>query len=77
MISVLFFAELQETSGRDKVTVEADGVSVNELKSRLASTYELPHLGHAMIAVNEEYSQEDTVVNSGDVVAFIPPVSGG
>lgn len=71
------FAELQESAGRDKVTVEADGVSVSELKSRLSSTYELNNLDYAMIAVNEEYSQEDTVVKSGDVVAFIPPVSGG
>ncbi len=50
--------------------MEADGVSVSELKSRLSSTYELNNLDYAMIAVNEEYSQEDTVVKSGDVVAF-------
>ncbi|GAA0433144.1 molybdopterin converting factor subunit 1 [Lentibacillus halophilus] len=77
MINVLFFAELQETSGHEKVTVDEDGLSVSELKSKLSTAYELSRLDQAMIAVNEEYSQEDTVVNSGDVVAFIPPVSGG
>lgn len=28
-------------------------------------------------AVNEEFAEDDTEVRSGDVVAFIPPVSGG
>lgn len=77
MINVLFFAELQEAAGSEKVRVEADGLSVGELKSKLLSSYELTNLDHAMIAVNEEYSREDTVLKNGDVVAFIPPVSGG
>ncbi|HLR61706.1 MAG TPA: molybdopterin converting factor subunit 1 [Lentibacillus sp.] len=77
MIDILFFAELQEATGSEQVSVEADGLSVNELKTKLLSSYKLDNLDHAMIAVNEEYSREDTVLKSGDVVAFIPPVSGG
>ncbi|ALX48659.1 molybdopterin converting factor subunit 1 [Lentibacillus amyloliquefaciens] len=77
MINVLFFAELQEAAGSEKVDVEADGLSVNELKTRLKSTFDLANLDNAMTAVNEEYSNEDTMLKSGDIVAFIPPVSGG
>ncbi|SFA82269.1 molybdopterin synthase subunit MoaD [Lentibacillus halodurans] len=77
MIKVLFFAELQEAAGSEQVSVEANGLSVNELKAKLLSSYKLDNLNHVMIAVNEEYSPEDTVLKSGDVVAFIPPVSGG
>ena len=29
------------------------------------------------IAVNQKYVPEDTVLNDGDEVAFIPPVQGG
>jgi molybdopterin synthase sulfur carrier subunit len=29
------------------------------------------------VAVNEEFCGNDTVLSDGDVVAFIPPVSGG
>jgi len=29
------------------------------------------------IAVNAEYVDGNTILNSGDEVAFIPPVSGG
>ncbi|TFJ93663.1 molybdopterin converting factor subunit 1 [Lentibacillus salicampi] len=77
MVDVLFFAELQEDAGSDQVRIEADGLSVNELKTKLLSSYELTNLDQAMIAVNEEYSREETVLKSDDVVAFIPPVSGG
>ncbi|TMN23895.1 molybdopterin converting factor subunit 1 [Lentibacillus cibarius] len=77
MINVLFFADLREAAGSEKVSVEADGLSVSELKTKLLSSYELNNLDHAMVAVNEEYSQDDTLLKRGDVVAFIPPVSGG
>ena len=30
-----------------------------------------------MIAVNEEYGDDETVINEGDDIALIPPVSGG
>lgn len=30
-----------------------------------------------MFAINERYVPADTVVNDGDRIAFIPPVSGG
>ncbi|MFC4559290.1 molybdopterin converting factor subunit 1 [Virgibacillus kekensis] len=77
MIDVLFFAELQEKVGSEKVSMEADGLSVADLKQKLTQEYSSLKLDHAMIAVNEEYAQEATVLNNGDTVAFIPPVSGG
>ncbi|MFB4169750.1 molybdopterin converting factor subunit 1 [Virgibacillus sp. JSM 102003] len=77
MIDVLFFAELQDTVGSEKVSVEVDGITVTELKNNLLSTYKLDTLDNAMVAINEEYASKNTIVNKGDVVAFIPPVSGG
>lgn len=77
MINVLFFAELRETVGSDNVSINADGVSLSTLKDKLQSEYDLENLDHAMIAINEEYANTDAVINEGDVVAFIPPVSGG
>lgn len=77
MISVLFFAELRESAGSEKITLEADGITVNELKRDYLSKYKLDNLDHAMVAINEEYVQGDAVLSEGDVVAFIPPVSGG
>ncbi|MBP1947261.1 molybdopterin converting factor subunit 1 [Virgibacillus litoralis] len=77
MIDVLFFAELQEIVGNEKVSVEADGMTVTDLKNNLLSTYNLDNLNNAMVAINQEYAQSDATLKKGDVVAFIPPVSGG
>lgn len=77
MVEVLFFAELQEAVGKEKLTFEADGMRVKDLKLNVLSTYDLDDIDHAMIAINEEYAEEDTVLKTGDIVAFIPPVSGG
>lgn len=77
MIDVLFFAELRETIGKEKVSVEAAGLTIKELNSKLLDSYKIDALDNAMVAVNEEYSDEDTILKTGDIVAFIPPVSGG
>ncbi|HLQ71129.1 MAG TPA: molybdopterin converting factor subunit 1 [Bacillota bacterium] len=77
MVSVLFFAELQEKSGKEKITVETSGKTIKELKQNIQSNYDLKTINQAMVAVNEEYANDETILREGDVVAFIPPVSGG
>lgn len=77
MIDVLFFAELQESLGKGKITVQASGLTIDALKKKYLQAYDLPNIDQAMVAINEEYAQESTVLSEGDTVAFIPPVSGG
>ena len=77
MIKVFLFAHLQERAGRQEVTIDQGELTVKELKKRLMADYQLPSLDGVMVAVNEEYSLEHEVISSGDVVALIPPVSGG
>ncbi|WP_332634168.1 molybdopterin converting factor subunit 1 [Halalkalibacter flavus] len=77
MIKILLFAELQEEAGTDQVEVDKAGVTVNEVKSWLQKQYNLTALENTMIAINESYADENEVVKDGDVIAFIPPVSGG
>ncbi|HNP87329.1 MAG TPA: MoaD/ThiS family protein, partial [Kouleothrix sp.] len=36
-----------------------------------------PYAGRLLYAVNQEYGTLETVLQPGDEVAFIPPVSGG
>ncbi|GIO25919.1 molybdopterin converting factor subunit 1 [Ornithinibacillus bavariensis] len=77
MITVLLFAELQEATGRERIEVEVNDMSVSELKDWMKRKYSLPQIDRVMTAVNEEYALPTDRVKSGDVVAFIPPVSGG
>ncbi len=77
MIKVLLFAHLQEKVGQESIEVEETGLSVKRLKTIMVEKYDLGEIEHVMVAVNEEYALDDDLVQSGDVVAFIPPVSGG
>ncbi|MCL6585282.1 MAG: molybdopterin converting factor subunit 1 [Anoxybacillus sp.] len=76
MITLLFFAYLKETIGKERLQLDASSMTVKALKQQLASDYGLD-LQHVMVAVNEEYAVDDRVLQAGDIVAFIPPVSGG
>lgn len=76
MVEVLFFAGLKEKLGKERMAVEADGLTVKELKETVFSSH-ISSLDQAMTAINEEYADDATVIASGDTVAFIPPVSGG
>lgn len=77
MIEVLFFADLQDAMGKNKLMIEDDAITIEQLKEKWLSAYDLPTLDQAMVAINEEYADEKTLIHKGDIVAFIPPVSGG
>ncbi|MEC5425517.1 molybdopterin converting factor subunit 1 [Virgibacillus sp. C22-A2] len=77
MIKVLLFAHLTEEAGKDSIEVETDEISVNDLKKILQEKHNIKQLDHVMTAINEEYATNDDKVKSGDIVALIPPVSGG
>jgi molybdopterin synthase sulfur carrier subunit len=77
MIKVLLFAHLQEKAGREIIEIEHLPLTVKDLKKMLETNYELGSLEHVMVAVNEEYALDQDRIHQGDVVALIPPVSGG
>ncbi|QDI92167.1 molybdopterin converting factor subunit 1 [Salicibibacter halophilus] len=77
MIQVLLFARIQEEVGADRVEADVAGKSIKELKRWMEDRYEVPSLARTMTAVNEEFAGDEEVINEGDTVAFIPPVSGG
>lgn len=76
MINILLFAYLQEVIGETKITWSELPITVGELKQKLAEKYNLS-LQSVMVAVNEEYADDEIVLKDGDTVALIPPVSGG
>lgn len=78
-IDVLAFGIVRDIFGDDKISVDVDdNTDTEQLRTILEAQYpELKKLESFMIAVNEEYAQGSVVINQGDEVAIIPPVSGG
>lgn len=76
MINVLLFAHLRETVGEDKLAIDAEEMTVSDVKAWLEARYPL-ELSNVMSAVNEDFAMDHTIVKKGDVIAFIPPISGG
>ncbi|NSL51501.1 molybdopterin converting factor subunit 1 [Calidifontibacillus erzurumensis] len=76
MIKILLFAHLQEAIGSREIIWTDVPISVGELRKKVAEKYNLL-LQSVMVAVNEEYADDQVELKDGDTVAFIPPVSGG
>lgn len=79
-IQVRFFAMLREQLGRSQETLTVPaGTTASEAYA--AITADQPRLARLqrsmMLMVNEEYVRGDHVLDDGDELAFIPPVSGG
>lgn len=77
MNKVLFFAHLRDAVGEDSVMMDAAGKTVAELKAEITHKYRLAKMDTVMTAINEEFAPDEEIIAQGDVVAFIPPVSGG
>ncbi|MFC0475904.1 molybdopterin converting factor subunit 1 [Robertmurraya beringensis] len=76
MNKVMFFAHLRDAVGEESVSVDLTGKTIAEAKAILSEQYGV-NLDSVMAAVNEEFASDEDVLSDGDVVAFIPPVSGG
>ncbi|MDM5284111.1 molybdopterin converting factor subunit 1 [Peribacillus castrilensis] len=78
MITVLFFAGIREEIGLDELKiVEKDDITVQQLKQYLHSKYTLSSFNQIMTSINESFVTDDEIVKDQDIIAFIPPVSGG
>lgn len=78
-INLLFFGITTDLVGKNDMLFSInDNTTVNELKEILTAQFSaLKNLNEFAIAVNEDYAEDILVLNEGDVVAIIPPVSGG
>jgi MoaE-MoaD fusion protein len=74
-VTVRLFAMLRERAGAPEVTLELPpGARVRDALDSLAGLAEGIPL---VMAVNREYADADRVLDAGDELALIPPVSGG
>ena len=78
-LEILTFGIARDIIGSSVLKIEmAEGASVDDLKHKILGLYpRFIALSSLMIAVNAEYGNETTVLQEGDEIALIPPVSGG
>jgi len=84
MLEVWFFARLREAMGRERrsLPLAAPGLTVEELLHALEA--EIPGARAQLtapgirLAVNQAFVEDEAfVLNPGDEIAFLPPVTGG
>ncbi|RTX71253.1 molybdopterin converting factor subunit 1 [Mammaliicoccus sciuri] len=77
-MKVLYFAHLKEiiNINEEQITLNQD-YSVLNFKQYLVEKHPGLKDETFQVAVNEEFVQESSVITDQDVVALIPPVSGG
>lgn len=76
-VEIAFFAQAADLAGaRKRQLTLPDGATVADVRAQLAELAAGP-LSRYAIAVNEAYAQDDVALHSGDMLAVIPPVSGG
>lgn len=78
-IEVLFFGIAADLANRSQLEITVEkGTTVFNCKRLLQKKYpSLENIDTYAIAVNETYSDNNLVIQENDVIAIIPPVSGG
>ena len=78
-INILTFGIARDICGGTSILVELpENATAGELKQHLTEQFpRLAGLSSLLVAVNEEFADTDTLIQAGDEVAIIPPVSGG
>jgi molybdopterin converting factor subunit 1 len=78
VVNILAFGVAKDILKTHALTLEFDSGTTQDLKILLEEKFpSLKQLPSYLIAVNSEYSLNETRINDGDEIAIIPPVSGG
>ena len=75
---IIAFGITKELLGGREASIEINGQTVGALRTALNERFpQLLNLRSLLIAVNNDYADEDVLLSPSDEIALIPPVSGG
>lgn len=77
-VQVQLFAAYREAVGARQIAFDVpEGATVLDVWQQLQAKYPKLRTPRPVAAINESYATLDVVVQPGDLVAYLPPVSGG
>jgi len=78
-INILLFGIITDLLETSELEIQvSENSTVADLKDKLLSKYsQLENIDSYSIAVNENYADDKLNLQENDIVAIIPPVSGG
>ena len=79
-VRMLFFAHLQDVAGSHELSVALSDTATVETAADVLAERSAGFMGllsQARVAVNTEFADTSTVLQDGDEVAWMPPMSGG
>ncbi|MCX8579951.1 molybdopterin synthase sulfur carrier subunit [Gilliamella sp. B2717] len=81
MNKIIFFAQTRELVGIDTIELNAEHWSISELIEHLSQRGDKWALAlkeqTVLCAVNQTFADVNYIIQSGDEIAFFPPVTGG
>ena len=78
-LQVLLFGIARDIVGQNHIEMDFQGpTNIQSFKEVLIDKYpQMNDLAHIKIAVNQEFAKDEMLLQEGDEIALIPPVSGG
>ncbi len=77
-INVLLFGIATDLAGSSSVKIELPvNSTITSFKEIISRHPQLKQMSTYAVAINESYATDETIIKENDVIAIIPPVSGG
>ncbi|WP_271405691.1 MoaD/ThiS family protein [Tenacibaculum soleae] len=78
-ITVLLFGIATDLVEKFSITIEvSENTNITSFKNILIAQHpKLKQMSSYAVAINESYATNETVIKENDLIAIIPPVSGG
>lgn len=78
IVCLKYFSRFAELTGKTTEEYSTDASSVQELWNQLDKQYSFDQKITAVRpAINHQFCDWQSSINEGDIISFIPPVSGG
>lgn len=79
-VQIRLFAAARDVAGCERIEVQVpDPATVADLRGAISQQY--PQLDasirHSLLAINNQYAEDATIIPANADIAWIPPVSGG